>query len=255
LIGLPHSFGTPYFQGKDFYTGYGWYRKSIDVPAEWAGKRLFLEFDGAFQDAEVFVNGKAAGRHLGGYTGFCYEITALAKTGPNLVAVRLNNNWNPRLAPRAGDHIFLGGLYRDVWLTVTDPVHVTWYGTFVTTPTASKTAATVNVKTEVRNQAAGNKELTLETDIVDPAGKVVGHVSSKQALAAGATATIDQTSPAIANPQLWSPDHPVMYAAVTTVLDGRRRWTATGRRSGCGGSNGRRTRDFSSTVSTDIFTG
>jgi beta-galactosidase len=133
-IGLPHSFSAPYFQSKDFYTGYGWYRKSLDVPASWSGKRLFLEFDGAFQDAEVFVNGQTVGRHLGGYTGFSFDITSAARPGKNVVAVRLNNNWNARIAPRAGDSLFVGGIYRDVWLVVTDPLHVTWYGTFVTTP-------------------------------------------------------------------------------------------------------------------------
>jgi beta-galactosidase/beta-glucuronidase len=131
-IGLPHSFSAPYFQSKDFYTGYGWYRKNFNVPASWSGKRLFLEFDGAFQDAEVFVNGKAAGRHLGGYTGFSFDITSAAKPGENLFAVRLNNNWNPRLAPRAGDHLFAGGIYRDVWLW--SPIPCTLPGTAHSSP-------------------------------------------------------------------------------------------------------------------------
>jgi len=220
-IGLPHSFSAPYFQGKDFYTGFGWYRKNFDIPASWSGKRLFLEFDGAFQDAEVFVNGKPVGHHLGGYTGFSIDITSASQPGKNVFAVRLNNNWNPRLAPRAGDHIFPGGIYRDVWLVVTDPLHVTWYGTFVTTPTVSKEAATVDVKTELQNQGAASKEVSLETDILDADNKSVAHVSSTQTVAAGATEIIDQTCPAIANPNLWSPDHPALYRAVSTLSDGK----------------------------------
>jgi len=219
-IGLPHSFSAPYFQGKDFYTGYGWYRKPFDVPQAWAGKRLFLEFDGAFQDAEILVNGKSVGHHLGGYTGFSFDITPAAHPGQNLVAVRLNNNWNARLAPRAGDSFFPGGLYRDAWLVATDPVHVTWYGTFVSTPTASKTAATVNVKTEIQNQSAATADITVQTELFDPAGKSVARFSSKQTLAAGATDIVDQTSPALADPQLWNPDHPSMYSATTTLLSG-----------------------------------
>jgi hypothetical protein len=220
-IGLPHSFSAPYFQGKDFYVGYGWYRKSFDVPAAWAGKRITVEFDGAFQDAEVFLNGQAVGHHLGGYDGFSIDLTSAAHPGNNLLAVRLNNLWNPRLAPRAGDSLFAGGIYRDVWLVVTDPVHVTWYGTFVTTPTISKESANVDVKTEVANQSAEAKDISLETDIVDAAGKSVAHMSATQNIPAGATVTIDQLSPAIANPDLWSPDHPVMYSAKTTVSDGK----------------------------------
>ena len=66
-----------------FYTGYGWYRKHFDVPANWSGKRLFLEFDGAFQDAEIFINGQRIGEHKGGYTGFSCDITGAVKTGDN----------------------------------------------------------------------------------------------------------------------------------------------------------------------------
>jgi catechol 2,3-dioxygenase-like lactoylglutathione lyase family enzyme len=221
-VGLPHSFSIPYFQGKDFYTGYGWYRKNFDVPAAWSGRRIFLEFDGAFQDAEIFVNGKRIGEHKGGYTGFSMDITDAAQSGGNVLAVRLNNNWNPRLAPRAGDSFFPGGLYRDVWLVVTDPLHVTWYGTFVTTPVVSKESATVNVKTEVQNQGADSKAMVLSTDILDPNGRSVAQLSSTQTVAAGVTVTIDQTSAAIPNPQLWNPDHPFLYTAVTTISDGKK---------------------------------
>jgi len=219
-VGLPHSFSTPYFQGKDFYTGYGWYRKSFDVPAAWLQQRVFVEFDGAFQDAEVFVNGRSAGRHRGGYTGFSCDITPALHAGRNLLAVRLNNNWSPTLAPRGGDHIFPGGIYRDVWLVVTAPLHVTWYGTFVTTPEVSHNLAVVNVKTELQNQGTVASEFVLTTEILDPNGKSVARVSAKQTIAAGATMTVDQTSPAILNPQLWHPAHPFLYTAVTTVAAG-----------------------------------
>jgi beta-galactosidase len=157
-IGLPHSFSMPYFGSPRFYTGYGWYRKHFDVPADWTGKRLFLEFDGAFQDAEIFINGSRIAEHKGGYTGFSVDITDAVKTGDNLVAVRLNNNWNAQLAPRAGEHVFSGGIYRDVRLVVTEPLHVTWYGTFVTTPQVSAESGTVNVKTEIRNDGAAAKD-------------------------------------------------------------------------------------------------
>ena len=65
-IGLPHSFSEPYFLSSQFYTGYGWYRKHFTVPGDWSGKRISLDFDAAFQDAEVFVNGQRIGEHKGG---------------------------------------------------------------------------------------------------------------------------------------------------------------------------------------------
>lgn len=222
-VGLPHTFSLPYFASAKFYTGYGWYRKHFAVPAAWAGQRLSLEFDGAFQVAEIFVNGRRVGEHAGGYTGFAVDITDAVKTGDNLVAVRLNNLWNAQLAPRAGEHVFSGGLYRDARLIVTDPLHVTWYGTFVTTPQVSAAAGTVNVKTEIRNDAAGPRTCVLETDVLDPAGHPVASLASTQTVTAGTTVTFDQTSAPVPNPQLWHPDHPFLYTAVSKVFAGGRR--------------------------------
>jgi len=222
-VGLPHSFSLPYFESPKFYTGYGWYRKHFAVPAEWGGKRLALEFDGAFQVAEIFVNGRRVGEHAGGYTGFAVDITDAVQTGDNLVAVRLNNLWNAQLAPRAGEHVFSGGLYRDARLVVTDPLHVTWYGTFVTTPQVSAESGTVEVKTEIRNDGSAPKSCLLETEVLDPAGHPVASLASTQTVPAGTTITFDQTSAPVPNPQLWHPDHPFLYTAVSKVYEGQRR--------------------------------
>src|SRR5271166_205943 len=113
-VNLPHSFSISYFQWKDFYVGYGWYRKHLDIYPQWASKRIYLEFDGAFQDAEVYVNGTRIGEHKGGFTGFTMDITTALHSGDNLLAVRLNNNWNAQIEPRSGDHNFMGGIYRNV---------------------------------------------------------------------------------------------------------------------------------------------
>jgi beta-galactosidase len=220
---LPHSFSLPYFAANDkFYVGYGWYRKHFDVPANWSGKRISLEFDGVFQVAEVFVNGTRVGEHRGGYTGFTVDLSDAVKSGDNVVAVRVNNLWNARLAPRAGEHVFSGGIYRNVRLVVTAPVHVAWYGTSVTTPQVSKESATVNVRTEVVNASGAFKAVTLKTSVVDAKGKTVAQMESKQTLAAGATNVFDQTSPLIANPKLWSPEQPNLYSVKTVVLEGRK---------------------------------
>jgi hypothetical protein len=220
-IGLPHSFSMPYFAANDkFYVGYGWYRKHFDVPAAWTGKRVSLEFDGVFQVAEVFVNGQRVGEHKGGYTGFTFDITDAVKPGDNLVAVRVNNLWNARLAPRAGEHTFSGGVYRDVRLVVTAPLHVAWYGTFVTTPQVSKESGTVNVKTEVVNDSGAAKSATVQTLVLDANGKTVAQMESTQTIASGATNVFDQTSAPVANPKLWSPEHPNLYSVKTVVLDG-----------------------------------
>jgi hypothetical protein len=219
---LPHSFSIPYFLSDKFYVGYGWYRKRFDVPAAWSGQRINLEFDGVFQVAELFVNGNRVGEHKGGYTGFTFDITGAVRPGANIVAVRVNNLWDARLTPRAGEHVFSGGIYRNVRLVITAPLHVAWYGTFVTTPQVSRESGTVNVKTEVVNDSAAAKAASVRTQVVDPQGKVVAEMGSSQMIAPGATEVFDQTSTPIPNPKLWSPTNPNLYAVKTTVLDGDR---------------------------------
>ena len=219
-VGLPHSFSEPYFASSKFYIGYGWYRKHFTVPKNWRGKRINLEFDGAFQVAETFVNGWQIGEHKGGYTGFTFDITDVVKVGDNVVAVRVNNLWNAQLAPRAGEHTFSGGIYRNMRLIVTAPLHVAWFGTFVSTPQVSKESGAVNVKTEIVNDSGKSKSATVTTSILDADGKQVAEMGSTQTVAANSTSIFNQTSQAIANPKLWHPDHPYLYSVKTTVLDG-----------------------------------
>jgi len=219
-VNLPHSFSLPYFRSAQFYVGYGWYRKHFEAAREWRDKSVFLEFEAAFQDAEIFVNGRRVGRHQGGYTGFSIDISGAVTVGDNLLAVRLNNNWNPQLAPRAGEHEFCGGIYRNVYLVVTNPLHVTWYGTAVTTPKVSADAADVDVKTEIRNEGAGSRRFTLLTTIVDPGNQVVARMRTNGEAAAHSTVTLDQTSEAIPHPKLWHPDYPFLYSVHTEILEG-----------------------------------
>lgn len=217
-IGLPHSFDLPYFRTPEFYVGCGWYRKTIQIPPR--DGPAFLEFDGAFQVTDVYVNGARAGTHEGGYTGFQFDITRLIRPGANLLAIRVSNEWNPRLAPRAGEHFFSGGLYRDVHLVLTSQLHLQWYGIAVTTPAVSRDSGIVNVKTDVRNDWPEHRTCTLRTRIVDPDERTVAEMSATRQVSPAATVTFDQTSPPIANPLLWHPDHPHLYRVVSELLDG-----------------------------------
>lgn len=217
-IGLPHSFSIPYFLSPDFYTGYGWYRKHISMDKEIGERRYSLEFEGVFQVAEVFVNGTLVGNHRGGYNGFPVDITKTLHKGDNIIAVRVNNIWDAQLAPRAGEHVFSGGIYRDVWLVETDPVHVAWYGTFVTTPGLSEASGKVNVKAEISNDGLQTKKGTVITTIFDPKGEKVGSMEAPFSAESGKTVIIDQTSSEIIKPELWSPASPVLYKAVTSVM-------------------------------------
>lgn len=215
---LPHSFSTPYWREEGFYVGYGWYRKTFAVDRGWLRKKVYLEFEAAFQHAEVYVNGKPAGEHKGGYTGFVIDLSALLVEGDNVLAVRVNNIWQPDLAPRAGEHVFCGGIYRNLYLLVTDPLHVDWCGTFVTTPAVSRESATVNIKTEIRNDDAGERTCTVESAIVSPRGKLVYKMRSTATVPAGGVQVVDQTTAPLPKPHLWSVDSPQLYRVSTRVL-------------------------------------
>jgi hypothetical protein len=221
-VNLPHNFSIPYFGSAKWYTGYGWYRKTFDIPASWNNKRVFIEFEGAFRVAEVFVNGVEAGQHNGGYTGFSFDITKLVRPGSNVLAVRLNNLWSPRLAPRNGDHNFTGGIYRDVYLVATEPVYVTWYGTYVTTPNLSEKSGDVYIATEIRNANHVSKVYTVKTVILNKSRQVVASVSNRQSFPADSVTVVNQLIKSVRKPELWSPEHPSLYEAVSYILDGNK---------------------------------
>jgi hypothetical protein len=217
-VGLPHSFSVPYFQSASFPVGYGWYRKTLTLDRLPTQRQVFLEFEGAFQDAEIFVNGVELARHRGGYTGFPVNITSALRTGANTIAVRVNNKWDPTLAPRAGEHVFSGGLYRDVWLVQTDAVHVPWTGTYVTTPKLSAERGQVALETEVRNDGKRDEVVEVVTDLYDAGGRKVASLAPAQVrVAPGQTVTARQQSGWIPRPALWSPETPQLYRARTRL--------------------------------------
>ena len=224
-IGLPHSFSIPYFLSSDFYTGYGWYRRTVDLSKADMRKDIFLEFDGVFQEAEIYVNGSLAGTHRGGYTGFSVRITPYARPGRNVVAVRVNNLWRADLAPRGGEHVFSGGIYRNVRLVKKNPVHIDWYGTFVTTPTLERQqgrSSTVRVRTEVRSNSDAAGEYRLEIKVAAPDGRIVAERDTACTVPAGECVIFDQTTAEIPGIDLWSPSDPKLYVLVSELYEGRR---------------------------------
>lgn len=219
-IGIPHSFSIPYFMSKDFYVGYGWYRKHLHLNDDDLKKKLFLEFDGVFQEAEVFVNGKLAGRHVGGYTGFSVDISDCTKVGDNIVAVRVNNLWQPDVAPRAGEHVFSGGIYRNVRLVKKTPIHIAWYGTFVTTPQLEEKngkSSSVKIETELCNDSDESGTFRLETRILNEKGKEITVTEITEVLAANEHKVWTQETEPIQEPKLWTPQTPVLYKAVSSL--------------------------------------
>ena len=230
---IPHSFSMPYFLSDRFYTGDGWYRKKIHISnVEFVirdgaisaepdkNQRFYLDFKGVFQVADVYINGKLAGHHEGGYTGFEVDITDQMNNGDNLIAVKVNNNWNPRLAPRAGEHTFSGGIYRDVTLISKRNLHITWYGMGISTPKLEDGDTSVRVVNEIRNQSDQTRTINVETSIYDPEGNLVAKASKTGIeMTPNAVREVEIVTPQVKDAKRWSPETPVLYRAETVVRD------------------------------------
>lgn len=218
-VGLPHSFSLPYFMSKDFYVGYGWYRKTVKLTKKDIAQYVALEFDGVFQEAEVFVNGKKTGSHVGGYTGFEIAITPYAIVGDNEIKVRVNNLWKPTVAPRGGEHTFSGGIYRNVRLVKKSKAHIAWYGTRITTPTLESNAGKSSiVRTEVELEGVSREHDYSVEIAVSRNGKEVA--CSRQPL--GGTSVVTLETAEIPSPALWSPSSPNLYTLTARLYRGKK---------------------------------
>ncbi|HEU5158583.1 MAG TPA: glycoside hydrolase family 2 TIM barrel-domain containing protein [Streptosporangiaceae bacterium] len=203
--------GTGFLQG-----GLGWYRKTFTLPPALTGKRISVEFDGVYMDSHVYVNGRLAGSHPYGYTGFEIDLTDLAHTDgttPNVIAVKVQNQL-PSSRWYSGS-----GIYRHVHLVVTDPVRVARHGVFVTTPGVERTYpdgfATVHVETNV---AGDDRPVDVVSTISDARGRVVA--SHTSAATAGGDPAEDDIR--LDHPRLWSSDDPYLYTLRTDVRAGGR---------------------------------
>lgn len=217
-VSLPHDFSIPYFMEQKFYTGIGWYRKTFEVSAESLQNKIKIDFDGVFHTIDLYVNGDKVGSHQGGYTGFEFDLSEYLHEGTNVLAAKVDNTWNPQLAPRAGDHNFTGGIYRDVKLIYENPVHVAWYGTFVQTPNVSRSSSDLRMQAEVENQNETAAEVRVRHTLLDANGQAVAQFSSSpKTIEAGQSAIFDDTYTGISKPHLWSMDDPYLYTVVTQV--------------------------------------
>jgi beta-galactosidase len=198
-------------------SGIGWYRKHFSLAAVPATRRVYIEFDGVMANASVYVNGTFIGTHPNGYTSFRYDITSAVKTGgaDNVIAVKTDTSLEPASRYYTG-----AGIYRDVRLIATDPVHVDQWATYVTTPNVSSSAATVRAQTTVVNNGTGSASVSIQGVLRDPSGNALpGVTTASKTIAAGASASFSYDV-AVSNPRLWDLNSPAMYSLATNVLVG-----------------------------------
>ena len=191
--------------------GVGWYRRTITAPPAWSGKRVMIEFEGVYMNADVWLNGEHLGFHPYGYTEFHYDVTSQLKPGANTLVVKVDNSHELNSRWYSGS-----GIYRHVWVTVTDPVHVAPWGVFVTTPDVSTTKARVQVQTVIKNDSDAEQNCNLQTTLLNPSGRSAGAANSQTSVPAHDEKTVT-VSVAVNSPKLWSPETPSLYRAVSVV--------------------------------------
>lgn len=195
--------------------GVGWYRKNFTLTPQQQDKEIFIDFDGAYMNSTVYINGHELGTRPYGYASFSYDITPyINKEGENVIAVRVDNAEQPNSRWYSGC-----GIYRNVWMRALNPVHIPLWGQHITTDVTDKSAK-INISTDIENKSGKQAQVNVYSVLIDQNGKEIAQTDSE---------TIKQTkkrnrvmthgSILTEKPHLWSTDDPYLYSIVTYVTD------------------------------------
>jgi beta-galactosidase len=193
--------------------GTGWYRKHFTLDKTDSAKSVILHFDGIYMESDVWINGQHVGFHAYGYTPFYYDISPyLNPAGErNNISIRVKNNGkNSRWYSGSG-------IYRNVWLTVVEPVHIDVWGVYITTSEITDTTAKINLAVSIKNELANVYKGIAKIKIIDSDDKVVGMTQETFTVGAKNITRMEQTVD-IAQPIRWSPENPYLYKAEITVI-------------------------------------
>ncbi len=233
VVNTPH--GLEYLpeeaSGCINYQGEAWYRKHFKVSENLKGQKVFLHFEAMMGKSKIWVNGKLMKEHFGGYLPVIIDITGEAKYNgeENIVAVWVDNSNDPTYPPGKPqtelDFNYFGGIYRDVWLYSTNPVHITdpnysnivaGGGIFVHYENLSEELVDIVVSTNVINETSKSKKITIATSILDADGKKVAAADQSVSLSANSNTSVKQTIK-IKKPHLWHPDDPYLHAIISEI--------------------------------------
>lgn len=197
--------------------GVGWYRKTFELNNNLRSKNIFLYFDGVYKNSEVWINGHYLGKRPNGFIPFQYEITSfLNKTGKNIVAVKVDHS------QFADSRWYTGsGIYRNVYLIATEPVHIDLWGVYFTSPQVSSQNATASVTVSVINQTISNTPVLVEAQLINAKGKKVTS-QGQQVMVGSNSKAVAKLSFIVSHPLLWSTEHPNLYKLVVKLkVNGR----------------------------------
>lgn len=197
--------------------GIGWYRKSFTISPAQQDKKTFIDFDGAYMNSTVFINGHELGTRPYGYASFSYDLTPYLKTdGENVIAVRVNNAEQPNSRWYSGC-----GIYRNVWLRSLNEIHIPLWGQQISADVTDSIAA-VTIRTDIVSNARKTRNISIYTALIDAAGKMIGKTEprtvrlSRKNASAEVTAKLD-----LRNPHLWSTEDPYLYTLATFISDAK----------------------------------
>ncbi|MCB9249446.1 MAG: glycoside hydrolase family 2 protein [Ignavibacteriales bacterium] len=210
-FGYDNASGTGYLPG-----GIGWYRKEFVLSDNLKDKQFIIQFDGVYENSEVWINGNYLGKRPFGFISFYYDLTPYLKFGEkeNIIAVRVDNS------NVADSRWYTGsGIYRHVWLFTKNKIHIQNWGTAVTTPKINENSADVRIVSSVANNADQNTNLKLLSKIIDEAGNIISKGTSEIKFQPDTEYEFDQTIE-VSNPKLWSIENPYQYTLVNELYDG-----------------------------------
>ena len=221
ILDLPHDFSIegPFKKEYASSTGYlpggiGWYRKGFIVPDSIKGKKVFIQFDGIYKNSEVWINEQFLGKRPYGYSSFQYDLTPYLnfETKENVIAVKVDHTdfadsrWYPG-----------SGIYRNVFINLTDHVYIKPYGIFVTTPKISTSEAEIQIQSSLKNEYNNEATFQIEHQIKDASGKKIIVCSSVEIIPANGEQDFSH-SLFLEQPNLWSPEDPYLYSVETKVI-------------------------------------
>ena len=195
------------------FHGTGWYRKHFQIPKSAQGKHITLHFDGAMNNAKVYLNGQLVGHRPNGYIGFTVNLSQhLNYDGDNVVAVKLTpEDLSSRWYPGAG-------IYRNTWLEINNKIHIPQWGTYITTPKITAKEADVNLNIEVNNVSKANRLIVVKSAIYNSQDVIVASVSDTINARANSLVNLSQST-VVSNPKLWDLNTPNLYVAKTMLYD------------------------------------
>ncbi|WP_419874871.1 glycoside hydrolase family 2 TIM barrel-domain containing protein [Candidatus Pristimantibacillus sp. PTI5] len=223
-VRLPHTWNAvDGANGYEYYQGACWYRKELVLDSSNEGRKVFIEFNGSNSITDVYVNGRHAGQHKGGYSTFRFDITAdVAFGSKNVITVKVDNTVVDDVYPQKADFTFYGGIYRDVNILITNPVHFDAMdygssGVYIVQEQVSKEKAHLKIESRLVNDSDEEKKVRLWADIEDADGGSVTYAAKEVVLAAGESRT-ETLACVIDSPILWhGRNNPYMYQATVSM--------------------------------------